>query len=304
MKKRPFLLSILLLVPVVAMCAPRDRAKQLFDEAIQSLNAANYTQAEIRFHQLLALDPHNVSALANLGILYARTHRYMEAVVVDKEAVSEAPQRRELVLNLGLAYLKQDDYAHALPFFEQLHDRDASDLQATKLLATCLAFAGQAEKAIALLVPLVQGLIQDPSALYLLGITYSRAGREQQAEAVFTKLFSDSATPAQANFLLGKAYAEATNYTKAIEAFQAALAAEPHFPGAQRELGKAYLGGNEIAPAEDHLRVAVQDDSQDGSANYYLGALIVQNGRFQEGLYFLERARNLLPDSWATYFYL
>ena len=88
---------------------------------MQALNAGDYPAAEAGFNKILAADPRNVSALANLGVLYAKTHRYGKAIQVYQRALRVSPQLREIQLDLGLAYLKQEDYVHALPYFRELH---------------------------------------------------------------------------------------------------------------------------------------------------------------------------------------
>ena len=47
---------------------------------MQALNSGDYPAAEAGFNKVLAADPRNVSALANLGVLYAKTHRYGKAI--------------------------------------------------------------------------------------------------------------------------------------------------------------------------------------------------------------------------------
>ncbi|MGC2198045.1 MAG: tetratricopeptide repeat protein [Terriglobales bacterium] len=58
------------------------------------------------------------------------------------------------------------------------------------------------------------------------------------------------------------------------------------------------------AEAEKELRLAVEQDPKDAVAVYFLGGLLVQSERYADGVPFLEQARNLDPDSWATYLYL
>ena len=147
-----------------------------------------------------------------------------------KRALRVSPQLREIQLDLGLAYLKQEDYVHALPYFRQLHARSPSDPQATMLLATCLTFSGHPDQGLSF-VEAVDRTAEDadPAALYLLGVAYARAGQAQAAQDVFTKLFADSATPAQANFLLGQAYYDAAQFHEAEQAYQAVLQADPSF---------------------------------------------------------------------------
>jgi Flp pilus assembly protein TadD len=140
----------------------------------------------------------------SLGVLYAKTHRYGKAIEVYQRVLRISPQLREIQLDLGLAYLKQEDYIHALPTSGNCTTQSPSDHQATLLLATCLTFSGQPDQGLALLKPLTDAQEPDPAALYLLGVAYARAGQAQQAQDVFTRLFSNSVTPAQANFLLCK----------------------------------------------------------------------------------------------------
>src|ERR1700677_5045171 len=134
-----------------------DTAKQTFESATQSLNAGDYPAAEAGFNKVLELDPRNVSALANLGVLYAKTHRYGKAIEAYQQVLRINPQLREIQLDLGLAYLKQEDYMHALPYFRELHARSPSDHQATMLLATCLTFSGHPDQGLGILKPLTDG---------------------------------------------------------------------------------------------------------------------------------------------------
>src|ERR1700733_8408845 len=139
------LATALLLSFNFALGASTDMAKQTFESAVLAMNAGQYPQAEAGFRKVLELDPNNISALANLGILYAKTHRYTKAIEAYKQVLRLSPKQRETQLNLALAYLKQKEYVHSLPYFRQLHEEDPSNHQATMLLATFLTFSGHAE---------------------------------------------------------------------------------------------------------------------------------------------------------------
>ena len=108
----------------LALFLSPDTPRQTFDSAMQALNSGDYPAAETGFNKVLASDPRNISALANLGVLYAKTHRYGKAIEVYQRVLRISPQLREIQLDLGLAYLKQEDYVHALPYFRQLHNQD------------------------------------------------------------------------------------------------------------------------------------------------------------------------------------
>ena len=55
-------------------------AKAAFDQAAQALEAGDYAAAEKGFKLVLRQEPNNVAAVANLGIIYARTNRGDEAI--------------------------------------------------------------------------------------------------------------------------------------------------------------------------------------------------------------------------------
>lgn len=65
---------------VIALLFSPDTARQTFESAMQALNSGDYPAAEAGFNKVLEGDPRNVSALANLGVLYAKTHRYGKAI--------------------------------------------------------------------------------------------------------------------------------------------------------------------------------------------------------------------------------
>src|SRR5258708_29258355 len=89
---------VLLSTPPTGLAAP-DTARQTFESAMQALNAGDYPAAEAGFNKILATDPRNVSALANLGVLYAKTHRYGKAIQVYQRALRASPQLREIQLH-------------------------------------------------------------------------------------------------------------------------------------------------------------------------------------------------------------
>ena len=89
----------LLFSPVALVGLSSDTAKQTFESATQALNAGDYPAAEAGFNKVLKLDPRNVSALANLGVLYAKTHRYGKAIEAYQRVLQISPQLREIQLD-------------------------------------------------------------------------------------------------------------------------------------------------------------------------------------------------------------
>jgi tetratricopeptide (TPR) repeat protein len=275
-----------------------EQPQAAFEKAAAALAAQDYPGAERGFRAVLQAEPGNVGALGNLGVVYSRTHRYVQAVDVYERALRIAPGDTQLETNLGLAYVKQERYAQALPIFEKLAAQPG-DSQARELLATCRLALGQFEPALALLEPLRSADPKNAGVLYMLGVAYLKLKRTGDAHAVWTQMMG-AVSPAQANFLMGKAGYETGRFEEAASYFRKTLAADPSFDGAHRELGKTLISLRDDAGAQKELRRAAPDDLE---AAYFLGALLAKAGD-AGAIPLLIKAREENPDSWGVSYYL
>ena len=280
-----------------------DSAREIFEGAAKALAAGNTEAAERGFQAVLHLEPHNIAALSNLGVIYSRTSRSDQAIAVYKDALRTSPDDQAILLNLGLVYLRQEDHAKALPLFSRVAELDPQNLQARQLLAVCRAYLGQLEPAIRDLEALRAANPHDDGILFLLGFAYLKNHDAEKAKPIFEAMF-EAAGAARAQFLIGRANYEATMFPQAEESFREVLRTDPRFPGVHLELGKVYLCLRRTEDAIRELQLALKDNPGDGDANYFLGAMLVQDGRFADGIPYLERAKMAKPDSWAAYFYL
>jgi len=278
-------------------------AEKIFDRAVKDLAAEDYRSAERGFQSVLREQPRNVAALSNLGVIYSRTGRADEAITVYRRALRFSPDDKALLLNLGLAYLRQDSHARALPLFARVVAIDPQHLQARQLLAVCRAYSGELALATADLEALRASSPRDENILFLLGFVYLKSHEPEKAKAIFEQMF-EAAGPVRAEFLRGKASYEAAMFLPAEECFLQVLRLNPTFPGVHLELGKVYISLRRTEDAIRELKLALQENQGDPDASYFLGGLLVQEGRYAEGIPYLERAKTAKPDFWAPHFYL
>ncbi len=297
------ILSGFFLRPIAVWPQEKPALETVFNEAVTAMRAGQLRDAESGFIKVLAADPNNLPALGNLGVLYAKTYRLAKAIEVDQRALTINPKEPSLLLNLGLAYMKQEDYARARPYFESLDAGPSSGTRSALLLATCLVMGDSPKEGVDLITSRKLES-QDSSALYLETVGYARLNQTDASEAIFRRLLENGGTRAQANFLLGQAFHDGHRLQEAAVSFTTVLAQQPGYPGAHRELGKVYISMQRFPDAEKELHTAITEDPADGSALYFLGALLVQTAREREGVPLLERAETLVPDSWAIPFYL
>src|ERR1017187_7500308 len=105
-----------------AVTAAADQPSQLFERAVKELSAGNYAAAEKDLQQVLGASPNHLGALQNLGLVYSKTGRLNQAIAAYRHALELRPRDPTLLLDLGVAYLKQESFTDALPVFQRLMD--------------------------------------------------------------------------------------------------------------------------------------------------------------------------------------
>ena len=121
------------------LAAPDTGADALFERARAAQVAGRLDQAETAYREYLKRFGPKGEVLANLGALLARRENYAEAILRYKEALKLDPSLAALHLNLGLAYLKQNETGPAVAEFDsflkvQPQHRQAMQLRAMALL--------------------------------------------------------------------------------------------------------------------------------------------------------------------------
>ena len=293
-----------LVVPLLALslaAAQGEDLQSIFQKASQSLSSGDLPSAERGFQQVLESQPQNIGALGNLGVVYTRMGRASDAVTVYQRALKLAPADPMLHLNLGLAYLKQDDYSAAQPHFRKVVAANPNHRQARELLAATQIYTGDVDAAVKELEVLKNS--GDSGTLYFLAIGYLKQGNREKSQQTIAELFR-GVSAAQASFLAGRAYYESTLFEEALSSLEKARQLDAGLPGIDRELGKVYVSLRRFDDAKKSLEQAVVHNPDDPEAQYFLGATLVQEGASARGTELLEKAKAARPNFWGAYYYL
>ncbi len=259
---------------------------QVFADAAQALQANRLPEAEAGFREVLRREPNNLGALGNLGVLYSRQNKPALAIDTYQRALRLAPDEPGLLLNLGLAHLKLDDYAKAKPLFARL-----STPQARELHAICQLQTGEVAAATAAL----EQLAPTPAVYHFLSLAYVKQKDLPRAEATLAKLYS-VLPAAQAHYLEGRVWYDAAVFDKALASFVQS--------GNALETGKTLISLRRSAEAVAALRRALADNPNDVEAQYFLGALLVQESDPKAAIPLLTGVTTARPDLWGTHYYL
>jgi predicted Zn-dependent protease len=271
--------------------ASRPAPQALFEQAASALKRGDLAEAEKLFAAFVAGQPRHVGGLGNLGVVYSRQGLPAKAAEVWERALKLAPGDPGLRTNLGLAYLRLEEYGRARTALEPVMTP-----QGRELFASAQLYGGDAAGALRTLAPLADS----PGVLYLRAVGELKTGRKAEAAAIFERLVAGALDPDQVAFLRGKAMYETGSFEDAEASL---LAVKGRLPGLALELGKVYVSLRDAGKAEVRLREAVKETPLDSEANYFLGALLVQQDRAAEGLPFLATAQRARPSFWGSYFY-
>jgi tetratricopeptide (TPR) repeat protein len=289
-----------MLVRLLAAClcgavwaqAPKPAPQALFEQAASALQRGDLPAAEKGLLAFVQAYPRHVGGLGNLGVVYSRQGLPAKAAETWERALLLAPADPGLRTNLGLAYLRLEEYTKA-----QTALAPVMTPQGRELYASAVLYGGAPAAAIDLL----RSLSPSPGVLYLLAVAQLKSGQKSEAAASFARLVDSALSADQVAFLRGKAAYETGSFDEALENL---LAVRSAMPGLALELGKVYTSLRDAANAESRLRAAIAETPLDAEANYFLGALLVQQDRPAEGLPFLRSALVSRPSFWGTHYYL
>lgn len=86
--------------------------------------AGDFASAATEFEAAVALEPANVSARSNLGVVYYRLGRLDEAIEQWQQAIEIAPTDADLYSNLAAAYVQKGELEVALEHYQTAVESD------------------------------------------------------------------------------------------------------------------------------------------------------------------------------------
>ncbi len=271
------------------------RAHQLLSEKKPELAAKE-------FAAVLAADPHNLDAQANLGVLLYFQKDYAGAEPHLRDALQQKPDLTKIRALLGMCErrLGKNDAARAdlEAVVGQLSEANVR-LEVGLELIEIYAASQELEKAAGVVALLRQGAPTDPQVLYAAYRIYTDLAGEAMLGLSVAAPDSGQMHQAMAHELVRQ-----RDLNGAIANFRKALAANPNLPGIHFELAEALHSSPDLkqrAEAEQEYKLAIAANSFDEKAVSRLGDLHVDQGDLDGAATYYKQALKLQPgDADAT----
>lgn len=291
------------------------------------------------FQAVVALDPKNVDALANLGVLLFFRGDYAQASPNLRNALSLQPDLPKIQALLGMSEKRSGDPVNALKDLETsfpLISENRIRVEAGMELVELYTASGDLDKAATVMGQLRQIEPENKEVLYAAYRVYSdlageamlslsvvapdsaqmhqvmaheeeRQGRDAGAIAQYRKAIELNPKLPGIHFELAEllnSSQDAKTRAEAEAEYKAALSANRFDENAASRLGDIYAKQGNLQKAYDSYSEAVRLQPSDADANFGLAKTLISMDKSAEALPILERAVQLDPTNAAAHFRL
>lgn len=96
----------------------RGEVSRLIRQGLEFYRTKRFNEAKVAFSRAISIQPDNVIALNNLGLIYMEEGNEKEAEVRFRTALKDDPNYPEALNNLGLLYVREGNYEEAIRLYK------------------------------------------------------------------------------------------------------------------------------------------------------------------------------------------
>ncbi len=274
--------------------APAPDAEEVLKGAITEQQQGDYQAAIRDYRKVLELRPEMMEAKVNLGAALSHAGQYDEAIAMYESALPSLSFKNPVLINLGLAYYKKGDFAHARTQFEAVHRLEPNNGRVVILLADTDLRLNKSDEVVALMGPLDPANATDPDFQFIFGSALISTGHRRDGAARVEQI-ARAGNRADAFLLAGATFLQLNEFEKARNDLEAALRLDSTLPNIYTLVGTARDKTGDPKAAEPAFREALKLNPDNFDANLYLGAILYKRRELAEAKTYLDRALKLDP---------
>jgi tetratricopeptide (TPR) repeat protein len=247
--------------------------------------------------KLVALDPNNVNARANVGVLLFFQDRYAEAIPHLRAALGLHSELSRIEALLGMAERRTGQSKDALPHLERSFttlDDPKIRIQVGLELIELHSAAGRLENALSVAATLEQLAPQDPQVL----LTAYRLARQMMDQSLMSMMVAGPES-AEMHMILGGELARRGDRENALVHFREAIRLKPSLPGAHFQIAEQLRSAPDPAlnaQAEDEYKAALRVNPYDELSWRELAGILNAKGEFPAAEENYRKALSLQPN--------
>lgn len=265
--------------------------------------AGRLKEAYRSYERAIALDPEQVALRRNLGLLAFYLGNYKEAIDHLSRYWKKNPEDWEVLQELGIAHALVDEDDQAIALLETLREKDKATTQTYVTLLNLYGRKGDAEKIEQLKEEAIQEGVSEEQLYLTLGSLFYDQYQNEEAKSYLNKVLDLNPENKMALIQLALLYDRMDQLSRIEEVMNQALEIDPDFPEALNLLGYAYADrGVRLEKAEELIQKAIDQAPTAGFIIDSLGWVYYRQGRYEEALKQLQRAKALMgdPPDWVV----
>jgi tetratricopeptide (TPR) repeat protein len=201
----------------------------------------------------------------------------------------------ERLYSKGLANLSSDDYAKALPFFEQAVATDPTYAEAWYQVGFCYGMLGKHEESVKASKKAAQLRPEWPETHVNIGASSFALGRFQDAVDAYKNAAKLDQTNAETQYAIGLCFEKLGRTSEEILAYRRAVSIKPDFANAIEQLGRAYFKQKRYKDAIQAFE-QLRTYKADAETYNFLGESYFAEGKLQESVDSFSTAVNMDPN--------
>jgi tetratricopeptide (TPR) repeat protein len=339
-RRNPVCLLLLLLLGGALTAQTVDSRVQMHkDAAAAALKTGDLSRAQQEYRTIIKIDPGNVDAYAALGVTLYSSGKFAEAAGSLQTALSLDPSQSRVKLFLALTQAELGQCAEAVPALRDQLDRQ-SDARLRRLAGLaaldCQISSTDLTSALLTTQQLKTLFPDDPDVLYksaelytrlwnqtagelmqkhpesfrvhqLAGEVYEAQGKGEQAMREYSLALKENGRIAGLHYRIGQLLlqqGEANSEERALAEFQQELAINPESAIAEYSIGEFYRHRQDFQQANQHLRHAVELDTNLAEAHIALAQVFMAEHDVDRSRQESEIAVREQPDNPAAHYAL
>ncbi len=271
-------------------------------KALQALEANRTDEAIALLQPLIAQKPPVKGAEHDLGMIYYRTGKLIEAQKAFAEAMREDNADQESVQMEGFTLYRLGQYADAIPYLDKVRQwMPGANADASYVLGLCYLNARRYDEARSAFA--VQfGVPPESGSAYLILATMLRhINLPEQAGEQARKALQISPNLPMAHFQLAEIALLQADVNLAIDELEAERRINPDYAPLYDRLGDAYLRLGKLDDAQQSLSKAISLDTSITGAYTKMGKVLMHRHEPHTALLYLKHAEKMDPDDYSIH---
>ena len=246
--------------------------------------------------ELLSLDPKNLNARANLGVLLFFDGQYAEAIPHMRAAIELKPDLSRIQALLGMAEKRTGERTQARADLERAFanlDDKKIRVDAGLELIELYSAVSELDKALATAIKLHEIAPENPRVLF---VTWHIS--RQVMDQTLVNMMMVAPDSAEMHMVMAGELARQGSYTNAIARYREAIRLNPKLPGGHFELAELLRTSSDPAlnaQAEGEYRAAIEVNENDQKSWRQLGEIMAAKGDLKTAEQHYRRALALEP---------